>query len=253
MLKIVRVLLVFIILALLMMMTAWRDQPNNWSEHTIVLIHPINADQKSSTQAWIQGLRESDFLEIQDYFKQVSTQFRLRPASVEIRLGRSIHEIPPPATTSDSYLKHLFWGLQLHLFSWRNYEKYDGIATATLYVNYYHNASAKILDGSKSFSKSRVGVVNLQINQAKSQHNVELAHEILQIFGAQEKFDLVTGQPNYPNGYADPNQDPLYPQYKAELMAKHIPISKIENVMPQNLSQTMISEATAKELGWSLF
>jgi hypothetical protein len=253
MLKIIRVLFVLIMLALLMMMTAWRDQPNDWSKPTIVLIHPINADQHSATQAWINDLKQSDFAEIQDHIKHASTQFRHQPIQFELRLGRLLHAIPPIPSGGGSEWSHLLWGLKLQYFSWRHHDRQDGQNTATIYVNYYQKPSIKILDNSKSFSRSRLGIVNLQTNQAKTQHNVELAHEILHTFGAKDKFDQVTGQPEYPTGYADPNQDPLYPQYKAELMAKHIPISKVETVMPLHLSQTMVSATTAKELGWSLF
>ena len=68
--------------------------------------------------------------------------------------------------------------------------------------------------------------------------------------GATDKYDLVTGQPRYPLGYAYPDQKPLFPQAKAELMAGHIPVSKDKSRMPEFLDQTLIGEATAVELGW---
>lgn len=253
MLKIVRVFFVLIMLTLLMVMTAWRDQLNDWSKQTIVLIHPINADQHPSTQKWIDHLKPADFVEIQDYLEHASVKFRKQPIKLQLRLGRALTCTPPLPPNKDSFFSHMIWGLKLQYFSWRHHDRQDGQNTATVYLNYYQQASTKILDNSKSFSKSRLGLVNLQVDQTKRQHNVVLAHEILHIFGAQDKFDAMTGQPVYPIGYADPNQDPVYPQYKAELMAKYIPISKVEAVTPMNLSQTMVSNATAQELGWSLF
>jgi len=46
--------------------------------------------------------------------------------------------------------------------------------------------------------------------------------------------------PTYPNGYADPEQQPLYPQTKAELMGGRIPVSDSEAVMPGSLRQAVV-------------
>ena len=73
---------------------------------------------------------------------------------------------------------------------------------------------------------------------------------LLHAFGASDKYDLATGQPIYPLGYAFPDQQPLFPQTKAELMAGHIPLSQTTSKMPESLNQTLINEITAIELGW---
>ena len=77
-----------------------------------------------------------------------------------------------------------------------------------------------------------------------------MVHELLHAFGATDKYDLATGVPLYPIGYAYPNQQPLFPQAKAELMAGHIPVSVDKSKMPDHLGQTLINEITAIELGW---
>ena len=77
-----------------------------------------------------------------------------------------------------------------------------------------------------------------------------LAHELLHAFGASDKYDLATGQPIYPAGYAYPNQQPLFPQAKAELMAGHIPTSQTQSKMPESIDETLVNEITAIEIGW---
>ena len=77
-----------------------------------------------------------------------------------------------------------------------------------------------------------------------------MVHELLHTFGATDKYDLSTGQPIYPIGYADSNQQPLYPQRQAELMAGYVPLSQSKSKMPESLQQTRINEITAIELGW---
>lgn len=100
-------------------------------------------------------------------------------------------------------------------------------------------------------AKGRIGSVNLFASSRQSDQNkIVLVHELLHTFGASDKYDLATGQPIYPVGYANPNQQPLFPQTKAELMAGHIPVSQSTSKMPESLNQTLINEITAIELGW---
>jgi hypothetical protein len=54
----------------------------------------------------------------------------------------------------------------------------------------------------------------------------------------------------YPVGYAYPNQQPLFPQAKAELMAGHIPTSQTQSKMPESIDETLVNEITAIEIGW---
>ena len=93
--------------------------------------------------------------------------------------------------------------------------------------------------------------MNLFASRKQTEQNkIVLVHELLHAFGASDKYDLATGQPMYPVGYAFPDQQPLFPQAKAELMAGHIPTSQTSSKMPESLSQTLINEITAIELGW---
>ena len=107
------------------------------------------------------------------------------------------------------------------------------------------------LKHSTALQKGRIGSVNLFASQKQSEQNkIVLVHELLHAFGASDKYDLATGQLIYPAGYAFPDQHPLFPQAKAELMAGHIPLSETTSKMPASLDQTLINEITAIELGW---
>ncbi len=90
-----------------------------------------------------------------------------------------------------------------------------------LFLNYYDPALTKELKHSTALQKGGIGSVNLfASNKQTEQNKVVLAHELLHAFGASDRSDLATGQPMYPAGYAYPNQQPLFPQAKAELMAR---------------------------------
>ena len=67
--------------------------------------------------------------------------------------------------------------------------------------------------------------------------------------GAGDKY-ADNNLPLFPDGYADPDRSPLYPQIRAELMAGRIPISENESKMPRNLGKTVVGHSTALEIGW---
>jgi hypothetical protein len=78
---------------------------------------------------------------------------------------------------------------------------------------------------------------------------VNVAHEILHLMGAKDKFDSF-GRPLYPHGYAEPNRVPLYPQVAAEIMARSIPLGNDRTAPVTKLSQAVVGHRTALELNW---
>jgi hypothetical protein len=84
----------------------------------------------------------------------------------------------------------------------------------------------------------------------EEKNNVVLAHEILHTLGATDKYDLKTSSPLYPDGYADPEQEPLHPQEYAEIMGGRIAVSETEVAMPESLAYTVIGPKTAREIRW---
>lgn len=77
-----------------------------------------------------------------------------------------------------------------------------------------------------------------------------IAREIAFLFGAKDRRDATTGMPLVPEGLANPQERPLYPQTKAELMAKDIPINALQKRTVTDVSDIVIGAATAYELGW---
>jgi len=76
-----------------------------------------------------------------------------------------------------------------------------------------------------------------------------ITHETAHILGGAT--DKYTGFAcNYPEGYAEPNKSPLYPQTKACLMCEKIMLEETHSRGPQNMDELIICEETARELGW---
>ena len=46
-----------------------------------------------------------------------------------------------------------------------------------------------------------------------------IAHEFLHTVGATDKYDPATEQPQFPDGYGEPQRVPLVPTGEAEIMA----------------------------------
>jgi hypothetical protein len=84
----------------------------------------------------------------------------------------------------------------------------------------------------------------------KKENHVIIAHELLHTVGAIDKYDPRTNQPLYPIGYANPEQSPLHPQKKAEIMAGRIAIAQYKAKQPEKLKQVILGEATAIEINW---
>ncbi|MBK0062709.1 MULTISPECIES: hypothetical protein [unclassified Acinetobacter] len=242
---------ILLLILLVVLVNNWRDQNQNWNRPIVVLLHPINADGQLSTGQYIQHLQPSQFEEVKTYLEQQSAAYR-QPIAVIIKLGRSLDKQPPKVPTDPSILKVMWWSLKFRFYAWQQSQSEDHSASVTLYLNYYDPHYVNELKHSTALEKGRIGSVNLfASNKQNSQNNIVLTHELLHAFGATDKYDLHTGQPLYPIGYASPEQQPRYPQKQAELMAGKIPVSDHENKMPEYLNQTIINTLTAQEIGWA--
>lgn len=247
--KNIRILCLLIIL-LVVAVNAWRDQNQNWDQAVVVLVHPINADGRDTTQRYIEQLKEQDFKVARQYLEEQAKIYRA-PIFVLFKQGRTLQNAPPAVPTSGSLIDSVLWSLKFRFYAWKQHQSEDGVATVTLYVNYFDPKLTKTLKHSTALEKGRIGSVNLFAASAYHQSNqVVLVHELLHAFGASDKYDLATGRPIYPIGYAEPDLKPLYPQRKAELMAGHIAISEQQSQMPKSLRSTQINDLTALEIGW---
>lgn len=248
--KKIRVLCLLLIL-LIVGVNAWRDYHPDWDHPMIVNLHPINADGKDSTERYIQQLNMQDLSNLQDYIQTMSAQYRQQPVVIYFQLARRLEQAPPKVPENTSMIDTIVWSLKFKFYAWKQHKNVDGSASVTLFLNYYDPQFKKELKHSTALANGRIGSINLFASKAQSEQNrIIVVHELLHAFGAKDKYDLVTGLPLYPIGYAYPDQKPLYPQNKAELMAGHIPVSETQSSMPEFLDQTLIGPITAKEIDW---
>ena len=97
-----------------------------------------------------------------------------------------------------------------------------------------------------------MGVVNAFAERGmKGSNNVVIAHELLHTLGATDKYSPDGNLPRFPEGFADPDALPLYPQQRAEIMAGRIPISETRAEIAAGMKQVVIGAKTAREISWT--
>lgn len=96
----------------------------------------------------------------------------------------------------------------------------------------------------------RIGVVDVELDDSMVDLTLIVAtHELMHSLGATDKYDAA-GRTRVPEGLAEPNRVPLYPQRFAEIMARNRPVSGVAEAVPDALDQVAVGAATAREIGW---
>lgn len=252
MFKKIRIFVLLMIFATVVQQTFLDKADLDWKDNFYVAVYPINANSSSEVGAYIKSLTRDDFEQMAEYFAEEGARYNLgmrRP--VEVQLGDVVNEIPPAPPQDGSVLNTIIWSLKFRLFAFNNSPKVNVKPDIKLYLLYHDPITTPVLSHSTALNKGRIGRVNLFGNTAYTKQNLVItAHELLHTLTASDKYDLATTLPIYPDGYAEPDKQPRYPQDFAELMGGRIPVNESKAEIPKSLSQTLIGEKTAREIGW---
>jgi hypothetical protein len=254
MIKRIRILLLFgLLLAVVVFEYGERYLVRSWQSPLQVQIYPIAADADSATEAYIAGLREADFEEIAQFMVSQSARYR-RPAvpPPRISLMPPLAASPPaPPLPGQSALATMKWSLTLRYWAWQQTGGgWPELGVVRVFVRYQQGRAGEALAHSLGLQKGLLGVVNaFAIPHQRTQNNIVIAHELLHTLGASDKY-AETGLPIYPQGYAEPSRQPLYPQRSAEIMAGRRALGEDRAVMVENLQRCVVSPQTAYELNW---
>ena len=246
-----------IIILLLILATAlqelWLDKADlAWRHNLYVAVYPVNADGREEVSAYIRTLSRDDFEPMAEYFAEEAKSYKLGLRHpIEVQLGAVVNELPPEPPSNGSVLSTMLWSLKFRWFAWQHSPEVNVKPDIRLYLLYYDPKTSSRLGHSTALNKGRIGRVNLFGSSAYAKMNlVVTAHELLHTLSATDKYDLQNDLPSYPEGYAEPDKMPLYPQNFAELMGGRVPISANEADIPKSLRHTLIGEKTAREIGW---
>jgi hypothetical protein len=76
-----------------------------------------------------------------------------------------------------------------------------------------------------------------------------IGHELLHTVGASDKYDA-DGHARVPEGLADPERVPRFPQDHAEWMVGEVAVAPGTGRVPATLEELQVGPATAREIGW---
>lgn len=224
----------------------------DWSQPLHVVVYPIDGDGLAATKTYIAQLERQDFVAVEDFFAREGGRYGLaNHQPVVIDLAPEIDERPPEIPDGRSTLGIMLWSLRLRYWAWRVDDYVGPAADVRLFVSYFDPESTPRLDHSTGLRKGMIGVIKaFAASRLGARNQVVIAHELMHTLGATDHYDLVDNQPRYPDGFADPEQIPLYPQHRAEIMAGRIPIAADKAVMPASLAVTVVGRKTAEEIHW---
>jgi hypothetical protein len=250
--RILRISILLLILATVVQQTFLEKADLNWKDNFYVAVYPVNADGSGEVSSYITTLTRDDFEPMAEYFAEEGARYNLgmrRP--VEVQLGEVVNEIPPAPPADGSILSTMLWSLKFRVFAWQNSPTVNVKPDIRMYLLYHNPVTSPRLSHSTALNKGRIGRVNLFGDNVYAKQNlVILAHELLHTLTATDKYDLETTLPAYPDGFAEPDKSPRYPQDFAEIMGGRVPINETQAHIPQSLAQTLIGDKTAREIGW---
>lgn len=233
----------------------WRRRHLGWERPHRVLVVLVNGPGK----ALASGLSSAFAARAEAVERTLELQRRRYSpnslAPIELTVVGPVAEASPPPALDDADL----WSLLQFNLELRSYaEQHDdrsGVDGSPFDVRLYVRASQSTgrSEAAEGLGQQHgsIGVVSTEI----SVDGVDFAwfvaiHEYLHTRGATDKYGP-DGRAVSPQGYANPEQEPLLPQHGTELMARGRPQSLTMEDIPGAPESWVIGKWTAAEIGWT--
>lgn len=253
-LRLSRILILLTIL-LIVAVSQWRGAArlNDWQRPLYLTLYPLLPETEAGEAAYVTSLKADDFRDIGRFLAREARRYGLAEAAgTEVRLAAPSRRLPPPLPAGDNPFAVGFWSLRMRWWAWRR-DAEDGLppGDVQMFVQYRSVQGPPTLDRSVGVRKGRYTVVNAFASRAMhTRNNVVIAHELMHVLGATDKYDPATNFPLLPQGLAEPHRQPRYPQRFAEIMAGKLVLAPTEARMASLLDECRIGVDTAREIGW---
>jgi hypothetical protein len=224
----------------------------DWQRSLRMVIYPINADGSEASDETISQLSVEQFDDINTLLEaQASFYGKNLSSPIHFSLAPKLKTLPPKIPRDRNALTVSWWSIKFRYWAWKE-DNYTGPKPQIRsYALFYDPAEYKRLKHSTGLKKAKLALNHLFATPKYSkQNNVVVLHELLHTLGATDKYDLQSGLPYYPDGYAEPERKPLYPQRKAEIMGGRIALSESQAQIPKSVLRTVIGTKTASEIDW---
>lgn len=241
-------LLLLVLSAVAALTLGERHWVRSWSRPLQVAIYPIAMDAASKDH--ISHLLPGDFQPVAAFVGKEGQRWQQAAVLAPRIILKPALDVPPPTATIGGPLDAILLSLRLRWYAFRHTAFWENLGGVRMFLLYHEPRTDQALPHSLGLQKGLLGIVHVFASSAqRDQNNVVITHELLHALGAKDKYDG-NGQPMHPAGYADPYEQPLLPQTRAEIMAGRIALTAGEARMPDSLEETVIGYATAAEIGW---
>ena len=252
--KLMRVVILLSILFVILINTWMTEkQMAAWERPILVTIYPIAADDEPATLKYVENIDVKEFADVNRFMGKESRPygFTVTPA-FRFQLAQPSQEPPPAVPAQFEPAQIAWWSLKMRWWAWMRELDDELVPPDVQMFILYHNLNGENEVGiSVGMRKGRYGIVKAYtLETMKTENLIVFTHELLHVLGATDKYILSSGEPIFPQGYAQPNKRPLFPQKRAEIMGVRIPINSFSSVMPESLEQCIIGRQTAEEIGF---
>ncbi|HTV51525.1 MAG TPA: hypothetical protein VME21_10065 [Steroidobacteraceae bacterium] len=252
-----RRLRVTLLLAVLVYVAAesWIDHhmTTSWRSPLWIGIYPLNGDGSVASEHYLGVLGPQAFTDVERFFAREASRYGVHlETPVHVELYPSPARLPPLLPPGADMLHRVLWSLQLRWYAAREASHSHPPPQIRVFVLYHDPAITPSVPHSLGLQKGLIGVVYAFADRAATRSNeIVIAHEVMHTLGATDKYDPQSDFPLYPDGFADPQQQPLYPQARAEIMAGRYALSASEIAMPDSLEEVLVGPRTAAEIHWT--
>lgn len=251
--KIIRITILLLVL-LIVACQALLDRlaTTQWTRTVYAGAFPVNADGSPITARYLSQLDLKKIDEVGEFLNGEAHRYGVAiQEPIRIELYPALDKAPPVLDGNAGVLSRIIWSLRLRYYRHSVMSGLSPKPKIALFLLYHDPALTQSLPHSVGLQRGLSAVVHVFASPAQEgQNRIVIAHELLHTFGASDAYDLSTGQPQVPRGLADPQQVPLYPQQRAEIMAGRLALSASESRLPDGLDEERVGSVTAREIGW---
>ena len=246
----------YLILLLILLFVALNEAFNkmhstSWEHPLWVRIYAVNGDGRDATERYIDTLTSEHFDAIEEFVNSEARRYGIRIDAIDVEYNGRLQSHPPQPPAGRNLLQNIWWSLKFRAWATRRAWNSDGDeGDIELFISYYDTAATQSLRHSVGLQGGLIGIINAFAEKSyRGSNQVVITHELMHTLGAKDKYDA-NNMPVYPEGYAEPYRQPLYPQRKAEIMGGRIPLSALQLKMPQSLGETLVGIYSAAEINW---
>jgi hypothetical protein len=161
---------------------------------------------------------------------------------------------PAPTVNGDGLVALASYAWDLHRWTSNIDSRVNLVAGAydsRIYVTAEPPTSKKHMIEGASEPGGRVGVVTVDLDALTIDYALAvIAHELFHTLDATDKYDE-GGHTRVPDGLAEPDLAPRFPQRLVEVMAQGRPTSPTEEKTLDVIDELAVGPATAREVGWT--